>query len=219
MSLTTRLSTGMLLLALGFSALSARCASADVLFSSLPYGGNGLQVSGPAHFSGFQELAAQFTSSETATLDTVDIALVHSTGDNSPVTISLYTSVNNVPGVLLTSQTLAANTFGTTSILTTLNFGGSPALQAGTPYFLDAFTTGNTVDNWLNSEAGSPFSITLRRVSTGGFFFIASSPLAFQVNGTRVGPVPEPGNIALLAGMGAVGAGFLRRRKQDSKAA
>ena len=64
------------------------------------------------------------------------------------------------------------------------------------------------------TDAGKTItSVTITPGTSQGGDFIGVDDARF------VYAVPEPGSLALLAGMGAVGAGFLRRRKQANKAA
>ena len=120
MTFVSRLSAGSLLLALGCVALSARPAHAEVLFSSMPFvDPGGFFIIGPnaTSFSTYQELAAQFTPGKTATLDSIEMPFYHFKNSNDAVTISLYTSVNNLPGVVLATQTIPANTITSTGTI------------------------------------------------------------------------------------------------------
>ena len=107
--------------------------------------------------------------------------------------------------------------------------GGTTASLSGTDASgnLVAFTS----DFGTFTQPGNSYNLSLTTVNPrlsigpGGFLnsFIANISGSFTANFTPAAPppplVPEPGSIALLTGMGAVGAAFLRRRKQTQKAA
>lgn len=222
MSLVSRLSAGTLLLALGSLALSTCPVRADVLFSTLPFVSNsGYAVQGPSNplGQGYRELAAKFTLSQTASLDNIQIPFSIFTGDSNAITITLSTSVNNLPGSVLATQTIPANTFTFSNpySLYTVNFGVSPTLTLGNSYFVDASTTGAASYSWLINQANVNVPIAYRTSPTGSFTAF-TGPLAFQVNGTPLVTVPEPGNVASLIGLATMGAGFLsRRRRQQAR--
>ncbi len=200
--------------------VGAASAQADVLFSSLPFvtGGPGSArgVSGPTASNGFYaDFAEQFTPSVTANLNSIQIPFIYGSGSNNAVTITLYSSVGNLPSVALASQDIPASTLTASSVLYTLNFGGSPLLTAGTPYWLGAATTGDTADGWFETSTNTTGAGAHRPNSAGAF--VADSVLghsAFQVNGTVVSTTPEPGALALFVASGLSGAGFLIRKRR-----
>ena len=75
-------------------------------------------------------------------------------------------------------------------------------LQAGHNYIYELIDSNRVLTTGTGGQFAPQLGFDLR---TSGAFFTAAA-------------VPEPGSIALFAGMGAVGAGFLRRRKQARKA-
>ena len=120
-----------------------------------------------------------------------------------------------LPSVALASQDIPADTLTSSSVLYTLNFGGSPLLlKAGTPYWVDVATTGDTVVVWANTST----STTGAGASRSNFeaSFAADDPgiSAFQVNGTTVSTTPEPSALALFVASGFSSMGFLLRRRR-----
>ena len=75
-------------------------------------------------------------------------------------------------------------------------------LQAGHNYIYELIDSNRVLTTGTGGQFAPQLGFDLR---TSGAFFTAAA-------------VPEPGSIALFASMGAVGAGFLRRRKQARKA-
>jgi hypothetical protein len=220
-SLHLRKATALFALVL-FGMVGAASAQADILFSSLPFlaGGPGsaASVAGPSFSNGatggYSELAEQFTPSVTANLDSIQVPFVHSSGVNNAVTITLFSNVNNLPGVVLASQDIPASTLTSSRVLYTLNFGGSPLLTAGTPYWVDAATTGDTSDGWADTST-STTGIGAKKNGFGGSFTSHGlDSLAFQVNGTATATTPEPGALAFFVASGLSGVGFLLRGRR-----
>lgn len=193
-------------------------AHADELFSSLPYSKLAVAISGPTGGKGgYSELAAQFTVSQTAFLDSIDIPLAHFAGAYNDLTITLFSSVNNTPGIVLASKTLTGGPTNDVANLYNFNFGGSPLLTAGTSYFVDAKTTGNTFDGWFLSNLKSG-PLSLSRSDPNGTFRDFGIPLAFRVNGSlasvSVTAVPEPAFYAMSSLLALGGGGLLLRHRR-----
>jgi hypothetical protein len=217
-SLHLRKSTALFALVL-VGMVGATSAQADVLFSSLPSqtGGPGSarSVSGPTSGISYEDFAEQFTPSVSGSLSSIQVPFSYGSGVNNAVTITLYSSVGNLPSVALASQDILANTLTNSAVLYTLNFGGSPLLTAGTPYWLGAATTGDTNDGWFATSTNKTGASAHRPNAAGAFVadsFVASS--AFQVNGTAVSTTPEPGALALFVASGLSGTGFLIRKRR-----
>jgi hypothetical protein len=107
---------------------------------------SGWTIGGSTSLVGFVSDAEQFTSQLSGNVSQIDVGLGWVTGDNS-ATVSLWTSVGNLPGAELHSWVVTNQpTFGSTSTqLTTINASGEGiSLTEGDQYFvvIEAATTG-----------------------------------------------------------------------------
>ena len=150
----------------------------------------------------------------TANLDSIQVPFYHGPGANNAVTFRLFSDVNGLPGDVLASQDIPANTLTSTPTLYTLNFVGGTLLTAGTPYWVNASTTGNNADGWYSTSNGTSGPGAKRTTAGGAYTSTSGASEAFQVNGTVVANTPEPGALALFVASGLSGAGFLLRRRR-----
>lgn len=211
-----RIYSALFLAMASLTLLSSESAHSQVLFSNLPFdSANGAAiVAGSSATSGYNEQSIQFTPSVTANLGSVQVPFLRVTGANDAVTIGIYTSFANHPGTLLASQTIPANTISsfTTGSLFTVNFGGSPLLTAGTLYFVDATTTGTTFDGWVNNASNTFYPAAFRTNPTSAYT-LTNGRMGLQVNGAATA-TPEPGSMALLAGLSISSGMLLKRRRR-----
>lgn len=185
-------------------ALCPSAAQADTLFSNFPYvSGGGTPIQ--------DELAAQFTPSQTATLDSIVLPLEHDSGDNNAVTVTLYTtdSTGMQLGTALATATIAPDTVASSTTAYTVAFNG-PVLSAGTSYFVDVKTTGDTFDYWAFNDLTNNDPNYIVPGLNGTPLFVA-----FQVNGTPLS-VPEPAFYQMGALVALGGFSLLRRRRSSA---
>ena len=135
---------------------------------------------------------------------------------SGPATLSI---LENGTGKNLLTLTFTGDVVGSNSSTTATLSGADTA--GSTVVFSSDFGTftppGNSYN--LNLTTLRPFLST----GPGNFLnsFVSNINGSFSANFTPAAPVavPEPGSVALLTGIGTVGAAFLRRRKQARNAA
>ncbi len=199
-----RLGRSLMMAALLLAALVApTVTSADVIFSNL--GPGGTYNTGTAWTIGQNiTMGPAFTVSGSYTLTNIELALLHSpTGNNGPVTLSLYTDAGGTPGTAFETWILGTvpdypSPNGTLQTLSSAGF----VLSDGT-YWLIGSAPPEGWDLWMVNLGGTEGS-----VYRNGQVYQATMP-AFQVNGT---PIPEPGTLILLAS-GVIGLARTVRRK------
>ena len=146
-------------------------------------------------------------------LDSVDTSLSYVTGVNE-VTLSLYSTSGGIPDALIESvtQTGLPDHFGGPFSPTTFFFSGSSILEDGESYALVASTA--TTDDmmiWNFNDTGDT-GVVSRQLGSGWTYLEPDPTPAFRVNGSAV---PEPGSLAIVAGLFATSVG-LRRRQGDT---
>jgi hypothetical protein len=198
----------------GLVLTATHAAKASVIFSDTsagyltanPYGAPG----------GNSPIGFEFTASQTAVLQSIDLFLVDTSNAHYNVSdyINLFSDVNNSPNTLLGSWA------GFTSYMTnnspfeqTINGISGLTLTQGTTYFLEYSDNFQRFGiDWLQNAAG---------VQTSGYYTSNTwypgtiNNADFDVLGT---PVAEPGTLALL-GTGLLCMGGLLRRSRTNAAA
>ena len=178
-------------------------ASAALLASTFGPGDTFLSASYPIGSPVFQEdIAADFTPSTTATLDTIRVAVSFQSGLNN-FTVYIAPDIAGEPGSPLESFTGLG--FPATPSILALNSISHPLLTEGSRYWIVMTTPdpANSQGAWYANDQG--FNGVLARNVFGNFVWTLDpfSPTpAFDVSGTAV--IPEPSTFALaLAGLAA----------------
>lgn len=122
-----------------------------------------------------------------------------------------FNSTNGAYSDLFTLTDVASGTSKTTTI--TGFFSGTA----------DGGVGGNaasaSITNTVTSAGSVNFVFSTGTYTLSNFVFIGPGPNQTGAYGATVSfaPVPEPGSVAMLVGMGMTGAGFLVRRRRSSK--
>jgi hypothetical protein len=208
------------------AALMATAANAAILYDNFGPGqsydsGSARAIVGTDEFSGLNDPAYSFTTTTSASLTEVDIALFGS----DPVAVEVTTAVpfsggaDIQPGSVLGSWTVTPNSnFGQVTDITGIS---NVTLTAGTTYFLQAVPgTSTTFDGWYGNSTDA--SSVLWQCSGSNSTYTACvqhysypdvSDGAFELQGSPlVSAAPEPSSWALMiAGVAMVG-GMMRYR-------
>jgi len=184
---------------------------ADTLGPGDSYSGGSWSVRGPDSGSVNQNIAASFTPTSDATLDSVDLALVLNAGTSS-VLVRLLADSAGLPdeASVLESWTLS---IGASSVYSVSSVVG-PTLTQGTKYWVGVFPgASDTWAGWhLNDQGFTGFAVK----STGAWSSVPSeSTPAFRVTATEVSVVPLPSSA--LIGVCLLGALFVIGRLRSER--
>lgn len=165
--------------------------------------------------------AMPFTAGATADLSGAILALSNTTGDSSGFTLDLESDSSGLPGTVLATLTLQG-TVPSAPAPVTFDYSGTPfQLTSGTSYWLVALETNNSSEQiWFysNSDTGT-IALSDSGSATGPWTASPGSQIsAFEVDGTSLATVPEPGSfqllvLGMLCGLGAL---WVERRRQPS---
>jgi hypothetical protein len=197
----------------GLVLTATHAAKASVIFSDTSGG-----YSNSTHYYG--PVAFEFTASQTATVQTIDLFLDSLGGSASYLseTVTLSTDLNDTPATVLGAWTgtSSGSVFYNQPFEETLSGLSGVTLTQGTTYFLqvgNAYQLPNLT--WLPNAAGVQ---TSGYYSGGAWHAGALAAPDFDILGTVVTPVAEPGTLALL-GTGLLCMGGLLRRSRTNAAA
>jgi hypothetical protein len=213
-----RLSSLLLIALMALSVASVSAMADDTAFSDL---GNpifynccsGWTVGGQNSIVGLVRDANQFTSLTSGDVTQIDVGLGWVTGTNA-ATISLWTSVGDLPGTMLGTWGISnqPNFGSTSSIVATISVGPGISLTAGDQYFLVVEGAIDTWDAWnLNSQGVT--GLLLQDSGNGWNMFPGNTLGAFDVLTSPGGGVPEPASLMLLGSGFLAVASRLRRKK------
>ncbi len=148
-----------------------------------------------------------FTPSTTATFGDLQLALSCAATCPDPFTVALTNdSGSNSPGTAIESFMVAGTSLGSVGVDNppiVLNSILLPTLSAGTQYWVTVATDLNNTIAWSDNITGDTSD---QAVSTDGgstwFSPSGATPSAYQVDSQNpVSGVPEPGTLAMLAGI------------------
>jgi len=191
-------------------------AMADIAYTNLgdPPSYNccsGWTVGGSQSPVGLINDAEQFTSSVSGNVTQIDVGLGWVTGGNPSATIELWTSVNDLPGMLLGSGTVNnLPVFGSTSTTLATVTGNLGAVVAGEQYFVVIRADVGAWEAWNINNTGAT-GLLLQDSGNGWNSFPGSDQGAFDVI-TGGGGVPEPGTFLMLGSGVLAAAGVIRRK-------
>jgi hypothetical protein len=167
-------------------------------------------------------VAMPFTATQTADLTGATLPLEWFLGTDFPISVFLDSNNNGAPGTILASLT-QQGTIPNLPGLVAFSYTGAPVqVSAGTSYWLAAVQTdgliGHSQDGWLGSSmVNTTIDFNLSGSSTGPWSSEGGSIIsAFELDGTPVTAVPEPGSRGLLVVGALFGLGVLlaERRRQ-----
>ena len=168
----------------------------------------GWDVSGIDSGVGLTEEAMEFTSLASGNVSEIDVALSYILGANS-ATVSMWTSVNGIPGAELGSWAVSNQpVFGTTdTLLTSIQVSGITVTQ-GQQYFIVVAGDATTYDAWNLNDQGILGQVAQNNGS-------GWEPGPGGLGGMEIltaGTAPEPGS-AVLFGSGVTSLGLVLRRR------
>lgn len=150
-----------------------------------------------------------FVSGSDYRLESVEIAIsfVQNLGGANEITLSVFDSVNGLPGNVLDSSTVQGLPPIANSSITSFQFSGNAVLSENEVYFLAAQGS-NSVFGWHYNDIGL-VGDRARRQGGGAWTFNNNvNQNAFRVNGSAI---PEPNSLLVFA-FAAIGVGLNRRR-------
>ncbi len=196
---------------------AATLANASVLYTTFGAG----QTFSPAQYSisggaSPEAIAAPFQPSQTATLDSVDLALEIDSGTDSFI-VNLAQDNSGTPGTVLESFVLSG--IPNSATVETVNSTLHSLLSVGNTYWIEVLAGGaDTAGGWdRNNQGFNGLSGSFNNGVTWQADQTSEVSTAFDVNGTAAG-VPEPATGWLIAGGFAILA-IARWRRQIAQIA
>lgn len=171
----------------------------------------GWTVGGEGSPVGLINDAEQFTSLVTGNVNQIDVGLGWVTGGSPSATIELWSSVGDLPGVMLGSGTVTnLPVFGSTSTTLATITGNLGAVVAGEQYFVVIRADRGAWEAWNLNNTGA-VGLLLQDSGGGWVQFPDNDMGAFDVL-TGGGGVPEPGTFVMLGSGVLAAAGMIRRK-------